>query len=69
MNRGVARMRLFEQPADYQAFEAVLREILDETPMRICAYAMMPNHWHLLVSVGLQSFQFVSKLEVAEFDG
>jgi putative transposase len=49
LNRGVARMQLFEKPADYQAFEEVLRDTLDESPMRICAYAVMPNHWHLLV--------------------
>jgi putative transposase len=49
MNRGVARMQLFEKPADYQAFEAVLGETLDERPMRICAYAVLPNHWHLLL--------------------
>jgi putative transposase len=38
LNRGVARMQLFEKPADYQAFEQVLRETLDESSMRICAY-------------------------------
>ena len=48
-NCGVARMQLFEKPADYQAFELVLRETVDESPMRICAYSLMPNHWHLLV--------------------
>ena len=49
LNRGVARMRLFEKAADYQAFEIVLRETVDESPMLICAYDLMPNHWHLLV--------------------
>ena len=49
LNRGVARMQLFEKPADYQAFEQVLRDALDPSPMRICAYAVMPNHWHLLL--------------------
>jgi putative transposase len=48
MNRGVARMQLFEKPSDYQAFEVVLRETRAETRMRICSYAVMPNHWHLL---------------------
>jgi REP element-mobilizing transposase RayT len=49
LNRGVARIQLFEKPADYQAFERVLREAVDESPRRICADALMPNHWHLLV--------------------
>jgi putative transposase len=38
-----------EKAADYQAFEQVLRETLDESPMRICAYTVMPNHWLLLL--------------------
>src|SRR5271157_2416104 len=29
LNRGVARMQLFEKAADYQAFEQVLRDTLD----------------------------------------
>jgi putative transposase len=42
-------MQLFEKPADYQTFEQVLRDTVDESPMRICAYSVMPNHWHLLL--------------------
>ena len=42
-------MQLFEKPADYQAFERVLSETRDQSPMRICAYSLMPNHWHLLL--------------------
>jgi putative transposase len=49
LNRGVARTQLFETPTDYEAFEHILRETLDESPMRVCAYLLMPNHWHLLV--------------------
>ncbi len=49
LNRGVARMQLFEKAADYQAFEQVLQDTLDQSPMRICACAVMPNHWHLLL--------------------
>ena len=49
LNRGMARMQLFEKAADYQAFEQVLRDTLEQSPMRICAYAVMPNHWHLLL--------------------
>ena len=49
LNRGVARMKLFEKSADYQAFEDVLGEMRDQSPMRICTYSLMPNHWHLLL--------------------
>jgi len=49
LNRGVARMQLFEKAGDYEAFERVLSETLQEAPMRICCYCVMPNHWHLLL--------------------
>jgi putative transposase len=49
LNRGVARMQLFEKPADYEAFGQVMREALDESSMQICACTAMPNHWHLLL--------------------
>ena len=43
LNRGVARMQLFEKAVDYQAFEQDLQDTLDQSPMRICAYAVMPR--------------------------
>jgi putative transposase len=49
LNRGVARMQLFETTGDFQAFERVLQETHHETAMRICASALMPNHWHRLL--------------------
>ena len=49
LNRGVGRMQLFDKPADYTAFESVLAETHQVRPMRICAYCVMPNHWHLLL--------------------
>jgi putative transposase len=42
-------MQLFEKVADYQAFESILRQTHEQQPMRICAYSLMPNHWHLLL--------------------
>jgi REP element-mobilizing transposase RayT len=47
LNRGGARMQVFEKAGDYQAFGRVLQETLEEAPMRIRAYCLMPNHWHL----------------------
>jgi putative transposase len=49
LNRRVGRLPLFEKPADYAAFEQVLAEIYAQTKLRIAAYSLMPNHWHLLL--------------------
>ena len=48
LNRRVGRLPLFEQPADYAAVEKILAEAHDRTRMRIAAYCLVPNHWHLL---------------------
>ena len=49
LNRAVGRATLFEKPADYAAFEKVLREAWERTGMRLVSFAVMPNHWHLVV--------------------
>ena len=49
LNRGNARRVFFRKPADFAAFERVLAEAKQEVPMRILAYCLMPNHWHLLL--------------------
>ena len=49
LNRGVAAMQVFEKAGDYEAFERVLKETLEEAPMRVCAYCLMPSHWHILL--------------------
>ena len=49
LNRAVARDKIFWKPADFEAFETVLQEARDWVPMRLLAYCVMPNHWHLVV--------------------
>jgi putative transposase len=49
LNRAVARLPLFDKDADYAAFERVMDEALVKHPMRVLAYAVMPNHWHFLL--------------------
>jgi putative transposase len=49
LNRAVGRSRLFRKEGDYKAFEKVLREAHDRTEMRLLAYCVMPNHWHLVL--------------------
>ncbi len=49
INRAAGRMILFESSSDYIAFERLLSHAQQRTPMRIIAYCLMPNHWHLLL--------------------
>lgn len=49
LNRGVGRRRLFEKDGDYEAFERIVEETRESRPMRICAYCLMPNHWHFVL--------------------
>ena len=49
LNRRVGRLALFDKPADYMAFENILNEAHERTGIRIAAYCLMPNHWHLLL--------------------
>ena len=45
----MARMRIFDDSADYADFETVLAEAVKRTKTRLLAYCLMPNHWHLVV--------------------
>jgi len=49
LNRRVGRLPLFEKGGDYAAFESILEEAYNRTGIRIAAYCLMPNHWHLLL--------------------
>lgn len=49
LNRANARRTLFENDGDYGAFERVLAQACQRVAMRLLAYCVMPNHWHLVV--------------------
>ena len=49
LNRANARMTIFESADDYDAFERILEEAVARYDMRLLAYQVMPNHWHLVV--------------------
>jgi len=49
LNRANSRQTIFQKPADYQAFEKVMAEAQKRVPMRILAYSVMPNHWHMVL--------------------
>ena len=49
LNRATARAQIFRKPLDYAAFEQILDEGRKKVPMRILAYCIMPNHWHMVL--------------------
>jgi putative transposase len=49
LNRGAGRQTLFLTEEDYDAFVALLEQAQSHVPMRVLAYCVMPNHWHLVL--------------------
>ncbi|MCL0074732.1 transposase [Thermodesulfovibrionales bacterium] len=49
MNRGRRREDIFLSPADYGVFIEVLRETVESWNLKVAAYCLMSNHYHLLV--------------------
>jgi putative transposase len=49
LNRANGKRRIFDHDRDYLAFERVLAETQERVRMRILAWCVMPNHWHLLL--------------------
>jgi putative transposase len=49
LNRAVARIKIFRNDGDRDAFEKTLLQAHARLPTRILAYCVMPNHWHLVV--------------------
>ncbi|RMD82365.1 MAG: hypothetical protein D6815_09410 [Candidatus Dadabacteria bacterium] len=49
LNRANGRGPIFAEEADYFGFLLVLRRSVEQYEMRLLAYCVMPNHWHLVV--------------------
>lgn len=49
LNRGNGRAEVFHKQDDYAAFLKLLQEASERLPMRLLAYCLMPNHFHLVV--------------------
>ena len=49
LNRGDHRETLFHKPGDFRAFLLAVAEAARRVPMRILAYCIMRNHFHLLL--------------------
>jgi putative transposase len=47
LNRGNGRRTLFNKDGDFAAFIQLLRQAGKRAPVRLLAYCLMPNHFHL----------------------
>ena len=48
INRSAKRLALFEEDADYRAFLFCVWGAMQKVPVRLLAYCIMPNHFHLV---------------------
>jgi REP element-mobilizing transposase RayT len=62
LNRANVRMGVFDTADDYAAFERILEEAVERVKMRLLAYCVMPNHWHLVVRPRRQQTSHVREL-------
>jgi putative transposase len=49
VNRGNDRKLLFSAPEAYEDFLRVVRKGKQRSGLRLIAYCLMPNHWHMVV--------------------
>ena len=49
LNRGNGQAAVFDKPADYAAFVELIQAACDRDPMRVLAYCLIPNHFHLVL--------------------
>jgi putative transposase len=49
LNRGNARRTVFHKEGDFEAFVKLLRQAQERVDVRLLAYCLMPNHFHLMV--------------------
>ncbi len=49
LNRGNGRSEVFHKQDDYASFLKLLCEASERLPMRLLAYCLMPNHFHLVL--------------------
>jgi putative transposase len=49
LNRGNARQKVFRNEEDYAAFLDLIAEAKERLPMRLLAWCLLPNHFHLVL--------------------
>lgn len=49
INRGNGGATVFHKPQDYEAFAELIGRAVRRSPMRVLAFCVMPNHFHLVL--------------------
>ena len=49
INRAIGRLKIFSSAKDYILFLELLADAAGELNMRVLAFVVMPNHWHLVL--------------------
>jgi REP element-mobilizing transposase RayT len=49
---GIERSKIFREPADYEDFLRQFGQLLVQTETVCYAWALIPNHFHLLLKTG-----------------
>lgn len=49
INRGNRRATVFHEPSDSEAFLVLMADAAARVPMRLIAFALMRNHFHLVL--------------------
>jgi putative transposase len=49
VNRGNRKAQIFTSTADYLGFLAAMTDAAERTVVRVVAFCLMPNHWHLVL--------------------
>lgn len=49
VNRGNRKSRIFQSPEDYLGFVGALAVAAERTVVRLVAFCLLPNHWHLVL--------------------
>ena len=49
INRGNARATVYHNRADYESFVSMMLKACERIPMRVLAFCLMPNHFHIVL--------------------
>ncbi len=49
INRGNAKATVYHSDSDYRSFVTLIRKASERLPLRVLAFCLMPNHFHLVL--------------------